>query len=216
MGERDVIRLHRPNQVAFAVHKDIAISDDFQQSAEAAGPNQVDEKAVLVFVEPANDGGQLGTVGLKPRGDLLVLRGDRRDAGIELGDLFFAVQDLLAKSDQAQFRLVERSFQHQRVGLGRGQVADQLALRLAVLKPLVGRCGAGRRRSRHRGRGRGGAGRRTAARAWTGRGRRRRYRGVGQDPGRSHQQPEHRGRRPDERFPLQGSPRRQPRDGAWL
>ena len=40
---------------------------------------------------------------------------DRRDPGVELGDLFLRIEDLLAEGNQAKLGLTERVLQHEGV-----------------------------------------------------------------------------------------------------
>jgi len=148
MFQSDVVGLHRPDEISLAVEEHVAVADGPQQASEAARPNQRDKEVALVFVEAADNGRELGAVALQPGAHLLVERNDGGNAGIELGYLFFSVENLLAKGDQAQLRLVQRLLQHQRVGLRGRQVADQLTLGLAVLQRRDGRRRTGRWRRR--------------------------------------------------------------------
>ena len=150
MRQGNVIGLDLPNQVTLPVDDDVAVADDFEKPAEAAGANQADEEVVLVFVKAPNHGPQLGSVGLQPLGNQRMLGGHARDPRVQIRNLLLAVDDLLAEADQAQLRLIERSLQQQGMRLRRGQITDQEALRLFVLELILR---LGRRRCAGRGDG---------------------------------------------------------------
>src|SRR5205807_7143489 len=97
------------NKVTLPIDDDVAVADDFEKPAEAAGANQADEEVVLVFVKAPNHGPQLGSVGLQPLGNQRMLGGHARDPRVQIRNLLLAVDDLLAEADQAQLRLIERS-----------------------------------------------------------------------------------------------------------
>ena len=82
--QRNVVCLHRPNEITLPVNNDVAVADGLEETTKAACPYQAHKKAVLVLVQPADDRRKLGPVGLQARRDLRVLRADAGDSRIEL------------------------------------------------------------------------------------------------------------------------------------
>src|SRR5205807_4510622 len=65
MFQRDIVGLHRANERSLAVEDHVAVADGPQKAGEATRPNQADQEVVLVLVEAADDGRELGAVRLQ-------------------------------------------------------------------------------------------------------------------------------------------------------
>src|SRR5947209_20599365 len=137
MRQGNVSGLNLPNEVTLPIDDHVAVADNLEKPAEATGAKQADEEVVLVFVKAPNDGPQLGSVGLQPLGNQRMLGGHARDPRVQIRNLFLAVNDLLTEADQAELRLIERSFQYQGMRLRCGQITDQQALRLLVFELIL-------------------------------------------------------------------------------
>ena len=95
----------------------------------------LDRRAIavlLTLVDPADDAVERQLVSLETEGGILALGLDVAQPLVQPQELAAAVEQLLAQRDQIQLSLVDRTLEHQGMGLGGGERRDQLALGLGV------------------------------------------------------------------------------------